>query len=117
FVLVLDDLHRVGSAEALAALPTIAEWLPDGAQLALASRHEPAMPIGRLRAQGTLLDFRAPDLAMSRGEAAAMLKLAGLDLPQEDVLILLRRTEGWPAALYLAAMSVRGRPDPHGAVE
>src|SRR5215211_1144312 len=86
FVLVLDDLHGVRSQEALAVLPAIAELLPEGAQLALASRDEPAIPIGRLRAHGRLMDLRTRDLAMSRGEATGMLRLAGLELPADDVL-------------------------------
>ena len=116
FVLVLDDLHRVRSPEALGALATLAELLPDGAQLVLASREEPALPIGRLRAQGKLVDVRARDLAMTRGEATRMLRLAGLDLTPEDVLLLVRQTEGWPVGLYLAALSLAGSPDPHRAV-
>jgi len=93
----------------------LAELLPDGAQLVLASREEPALPIGRLRAQGKLVDVRARDLAMTRGEAARMLRLAGLDLAAEDVLLLVRQTEGWPAGLYLAALSLAASPDPHRA--
>src|SRR5204862_219768 len=81
--------------------------------LALSSRREPALPIGRLRADGRLVDVRQPDLVMTRPEAAAMLSLAGLALSGDDVLLLLERTEGWPAGLYLAALSLQGRQDPH----
>jgi LuxR family maltose regulon positive regulatory protein len=54
---------------------------------------------------------------MTRREAAKMLSLAGLELPPEDVQVLLERTEGWPAGLYIAALSLRGRDDLHRAVE
>ena len=81
-----------------------------------AGRREPDLPIGRLRAQGRLIDLRARDLVMTRREAAAMLSLAGLELEPDDVLVLLERTEGWPAGLYLAALSLGGRQDVHRAV-
>jgi LuxR family transcriptional regulator, maltose regulon positive regulatory protein len=116
FVLVLDDVHRLRSPAALDALAAIADLLPEGSQLALASREEPALPIGRLRAHGQLVDLRARDLAMTRREATTMLSLTGLELPTEDVLVLLERTEGWPAGLYLAALSLEGRSDVHRAV-
>jgi LuxR family maltose regulon positive regulatory protein len=115
-VLVLDDAQRLRSAAALATLRAVAEGLPHGSQLVVASRQEPSLPIGRLRAEGRLIDLRQSDLVMTRSEAAAMLGLAGLDLPLDDVQLLLARTEGWPAALYLAALSLRDKPDPHRAV-
>jgi LuxR family maltose regulon positive regulatory protein len=111
FLLVLDDVHHLRSPQALATLRALAELVPEGAQLALASRCEPALQVGRLRGQGRLVDVRARDLAMTRREATALLSLAGLDLPPDDVQMLMDRTEGWPAALYLAALALRGRPD------
>ena len=116
FVLVLDDVHRLSSRRAVAALRTIADAVPQGSQLVLASRQEPALPIGRLRAEGRLVDLRAADLVMTRREATVMLSLAGLELPQEDVHVLLERTEAWPAGLYLAALSLGGKQDVHRAV-
>jgi LuxR family transcriptional regulator, maltose regulon positive regulatory protein len=116
FVLVLDDVHRLHARAAVKALCTIADAVPHGSQLVLASRREPALPIGRLRAEGRLIDLRQSDLVMTRREATTMLSLAGLELPAEDVLVLLERTEGWPAGLYLASLSLRGRQDMHRAV-
>jgi LuxR family maltose regulon positive regulatory protein len=115
-VLVLDDLHCLRSDDALAVVMTIADAVAPGSQVVLAGRAEPALPIGRLRAHGRLIDLRARDLAMTRREAATMLGLAGLELAADDVQLLLERTEGWPAGLYLAALSLRDRPDPHRAV-
>jgi LuxR family maltose regulon positive regulatory protein len=116
FVLVLDNAHRLRSDASLEVLAAIADHVPESSQLALATREEPALPIGGLRADGKLVDFRARDLVMTRREATTMLSLAGLELPAEDVLVLMQRTEGWPAGLYLAALSLRARPDVHRAV-
>ena len=116
FVLVLDDVHRLHSPAAADALRRIADAVPQGSQLVVASRQDPALPIGRLRADGRLVDLRQGDLVMSRREAGTMLRLAGLDLAAEDVLVLRERTEGWPAGLYLAALSLRGKHDMRRAV-
>lgn len=116
FVLVLDDLHHLRADDALAVVMTVADAVALGSQVVLAGREEPALPIGRLRAQGRLIDVWARDLVMSRREAATMLSLAGLELADDDVRVLLERTEGWPAGLYLAALALRGRADLHRAV-
>ena len=116
-VIVLDDVHHLRSAAALAIVAALADAVPPESHLVLAGRGEPALPIGRLRAQGRLIELRARDLAMTRREATRMLSLAGLDLPPADVQALLERTEGWAAGLYIAALSLRGRPDLHRAVE
>ena len=116
FVLVLDDLHHLRSPEAHGVVMAIADAVPLGSQVVAAGRREPDLPIGRLRAQGRLVDLRARDLVMTRREAVAMLSLAGLELEPEDALVLLERTEGWPAGLYLAALSLGGRQDVHRAV-
>jgi LuxR family transcriptional regulator, maltose regulon positive regulatory protein len=116
FVLVLDDLHHLRSEDALAVVMAVADAVSPGSQVVLAGREEPGLPIGRLRAQGRLIDLWARDLVMTRREAATMLSLADLELAADDVQVLLDRTEGWPAGLYLAALSLRGTPDPHRAV-
>src|SRR3954470_23303215 len=116
YVLVLDNAHCLQDRGAIDALRTIADAMPPGSQLVLSSRREPALPIGRLRADGRLVDVRQPDLVMTRREGAALPSLAGLALSGDDVLLLLERTEGWPAGLYLAALSLQGRQDPHRAI-
>jgi LuxR family maltose regulon positive regulatory protein len=117
FVLALDDVGVLAAPDALAALAAVADHLPDGSQLALAARSDPELPIGRWRAQRRLLELRSRDLAMTRREAAALLGANGLDLPADDVVELVRRTEGWPAGLELAALAVRSGPDRARAIK
>jgi LuxR family maltose regulon positive regulatory protein len=74
--------------------------------IALASRAELALPVARLRAQGLLTELRAADLAMTRAEAAALCKGAELRLEGERLDDLMRRTEGWPVAVALAAQAL-----------
>jgi LuxR family maltose regulon positive regulatory protein len=117
FVLVLDDVHTLHDAHAFDVLETIAESIPRGSQLALASRAEPPMAVGRLRAHRKVVEVRTADLAMGRSEAAALLELAGLRLGGADLDSLVGRTEGWPVGLYLAALSLRAQGGVRGAAE
>jgi LuxR family transcriptional regulator, maltose regulon positive regulatory protein len=78
----------------------------------LATRSDPMLPLARLRARGELAEVRTDDLRFGAIEADHLLNdVLGLDLPHEDVQRLHRRTEGWAAGLYLAALSLAGRAD------
>jgi LuxR family maltose regulon positive regulatory protein len=110
-LLILDDAHVVRSDALAEAVLGVLRRLPEGSQVAVASRGEPALPVGRMRGQRTLFELRAEDLAMSAVEAASLLRGAGLELEFTAVQDLLRRTEGWPVALELAALSLVARRD------
>jgi LuxR family maltose regulon positive regulatory protein len=112
FLLILDDAHIIDSPGALRVLAILVEHLPSGSQLVLASRTLPALPFGRLRAHRALLELGIEEMAMTRTEAASLLSGAGLRIGKADVSALVERTEGWPAGLYLAALSARDRPSP-----
>ena len=102
-VLVLDDVHLLANREGRDALSILAEHVPPGSRLVLAGRAAPPLRVARLRAEGRLLEVGPADLALTRPEAAALLRDAGLALGQGEVAALHQRTEGWPAGLYLAA--------------
>lgn len=109
FVFVLDDVHLVTEMRCHKIIDYLSHRLPAGCQLTLATRSDPALPLATLRAHGRLLEVRAADLALSQPEAAALLAAAGVRLSDDQVDRLVDRTEGWPAALYLAAFSLRDR--------
>jgi LuxR family transcriptional regulator, maltose regulon positive regulatory protein len=111
FVIVLDDAQRAEPASLRAAIGAGLEVLGSGGTIALASRSEPDLPIGRLRANRLLSEVRVAQLAMNADEADALLARAGVELNAEEVEALIDRTEGWPAALYLAAACVHEDPD------
>ncbi len=116
-VLVLDDVHAITSSEITGALAYMVERLPPGVRLVMIGRADPALPLAGLRARGVLGEIRAADLRFSVEEAAAYLTGAmGLPLAPAQVEALERRTEGWIAALQLAALSLRGREDVAGFI-
>ena len=86
--------------------------LPVHVHLMISSRSDPLLPLARLRARGELVEVRAADLRFTPGEVATYFNdIAGLGLAAHDIEALDRRTEGWIAALQLAALSMQGRSD------
>ncbi|HET7049513.1 MAG TPA: LuxR C-terminal-related transcriptional regulator [Solirubrobacteraceae bacterium] len=116
-VFLIDDAQSVPARALRQVATALLAQLRSGSQVALASRTQPSLPVGRLRAQRELLEIRTEDLAMSPAEAANLLRLAGLELDFASVQALSRETEGWPAGLYLAALSLRAQDDVRGGLK
>ncbi len=115
--LVLDDVHLLRNSECQAALSVLADHVPAGSRLAVAGRAQPPLRVARLRAEGRILEIGPGDLALSRDEASLLLRNAGIAVGEDEVTELHRRTEGWPAGLYLAALYLReGGPFARAAV-
>ncbi len=112
FVLVLDDVDELESRDCLDALAALADHIPEGSRLVLASRGEAPLPLARMRVEGRLLELGPPELAMSDDEAHLLVSGVGLELSRAATAALNSRTEGWPAGLYLAALSVDATADP-----
>ena len=110
-VLVLDDYHLIDEPSVHRLVTSFVDGLPPGARLAIATRADPPLPLARLRARGELLEIRAEDLRFTAAEAAALVSSTGVELSATEIEDLTARTEGWAAALRLAAISLRGRPD------
>ncbi len=116
--LILDDFHRLSSSEARDSVAWFIDHAPPSFQLVLSTRREPSLSLAALRAHGDLLELRADDLRFTSEEAESFLNARlGLSLAPEDVADLVKRTEGWPAGLYLAALSLRGVDDSHAFVQ
>lgn len=116
-VLVLDDYHAIDAPDIQGGMEFLLEHLPPTMHLVIATRADPALQLGRLRARGELTELRAADLRFTPDEAAAYLnEVMGLDLHARDIEALEGRTEGWIAALQLAALSMQGRDDIAGFI-
>jgi LuxR family transcriptional regulator, maltose regulon positive regulatory protein len=115
--LVLDDYHLVDGPDIQAGMAYLLEHLPPHVHLVISTRADPALPLARLRARGELVEIRAADLRFRLPEAATYLsEVIGLDLAVDDIAALEGRTEGWIAALQLAARSMQGRDDVAGFI-
>ncbi len=115
--LILDDFHRLSDGATRESLAWFVDHAPPTFQLVLSTRTEPDLPLAALRAHGELLELRADDLRFTSEEVDAFLngRLA-LGLMPEEVDGLLQRMEGWPAGVYLTALSLRRSADRHALV-
>ena len=115
--LVLDDYHRADAPEVAEGMTYLLDHLPANLHVVVITRADPGLPLARLRARGELAEVRARDLRFTTAEAAEYLaEVSGLAVDLADVTTLADRTEGWAAALQLAALSMRGRDDVAGFV-
>ena len=109
-VLVLDDYHLITTPAIHDSLLFLLDHIPPRMHLVLTARHDPPLPLARLRARGELAEFRSPDLRFTGDEAAGLLAaILGAAPAPEHVALLEARTEGWAAGLQLAALALQGR--------
>jgi LuxR family maltose regulon positive regulatory protein len=117
-IFILDDYHLIEAEPVNQALVFLLENLPPQLHLVIATRQDPPLSLGRLRARDQVNEIRALDLRFSESEAADFLnQVMGLNLSSEDIAKLETRTEGWIAGLQLAAISMRGNEDRVGFIE
>ena len=110
--LILDDFHRLSAGAARESITWFVDHAPRTFQLVLSTRTEPGLPLAALRVHGELLELRADDLRFTAGEANVFLNgRLTLGLIPEEVDDLVERMGGWPAGLYLSALSLRRTAD------
>jgi len=115
--LVLDDYHLIDDQGIQEGVTFLLEHLPAHTHLLITTRADPPLPLALFRARGDLVEIRAADLRFTPEEASTYLNdVMGLDLRPEAVHALETRTEGWIAALQLAALSMQGRDDVAGFI-
>jgi ATP/maltotriose-dependent transcriptional regulator MalT len=115
--IVLDDLDAVTDEESLTSIDYALPHVTPNARLIVMTRADPALSLARLRGRGELAELRADDLAFNHSEARELLVVrGGIELGDEEIDLLMRRTEGWPAALVLAGLWLRTVDDPASAV-
>ena len=116
-VVVLDDYHVISDHSCHDQVAFFLSHLPAGVQLVLVTRGDPPLPLAGLRAAGELAEVRAHELRFATVQAAALVRtVAAVDLLESDLADLVERTEGWPAGIYLAALSLRGHSSPSAFV-
>ncbi|HET6985780.1 MAG TPA: helix-turn-helix transcriptional regulator, partial [Kribbella sp.] len=116
--LVLDDYHLADGLEISRGMTYLLDHLPPQLHLLISTRADPALPLARLRARGELVEVRAADLRFTLDEVSAYLNdVTGLGLDATAIATLEERTEGWIAALGLAALSLQDRSDAAGFID
>ena len=112
-VLVLDDYHVISDRGCRDQVAFALQHVPPTVQLVLVTRADPGLPLARLRATGDMTEIRAQELRFQPAQVAELVAaVADVELAPRDLAVLAGRTEGWPAGVYLAALSLRGHPSP-----
>jgi LuxR family transcriptional regulator, maltose regulon positive regulatory protein len=111
-MLVVDDVHELASAGALAQLARLLANLPSQAHAIVSTRRDLRLRLHQLRLVGELAEIRAADLRFTEGETRDLIEASGIALSEAGAALLHQRTEGWVAGLRLAALSLAGHPDP-----
>jgi LuxR family maltose regulon positive regulatory protein len=104
--LVIDDLHELRSADALAQLESLVMRAPPELRFVLSARQEVRLGLHRFRLEGELTEIRPRDMRFTLDEARALFDAAGAELTGSAVAQLHARTEGWAAGLRLAVLSL-----------
>jgi LuxR family transcriptional regulator, maltose regulon positive regulatory protein len=110
--LIVDDFHMAGQPATAAMTDLVERWPAENAQLVLASRRDPPLRLHRLRLAGELCELRDRDLYFSLAESRDLLARFGVEVAGADLALLHQASEGWAAALQMAALSLRGSGDP-----
>jgi len=110
--IIVDDFHFTAAAAAPDMTDLVENWPAGIVQLVLAGRFDPPLRQHRLRMAGQLNEIRDRDLYFSLIESRDLLANFGVQMSDAHLALLHQRSEGWPAALQMAALSLRGSTDP-----
>lgn len=107
-ILALDDVNDIRDPDVIHLLDALLGQPLSGLHVILLTRREPSLPLAKLRMRGQVTDIRSQDLRFSAHEAAAFMQHA-IDIPlsEEAIGALVEDTEGWPAGLRLATLTLR----------
>lgn len=117
-VLVLDDYQVIHHDYIHTLVRELLIHLPEKIHVMIVTREEPPIPLALMRARNELYELRMNDLRFNREEITSFLNdLMKLDLNEEQVVQLLKRTEGWAVGIQLAALSIQEQPLRDGFIE
>jgi LuxR family transcriptional regulator, maltose regulon positive regulatory protein len=110
--IVVDDFHYAAGSAARDMIALVERWPTETVQLVLSARVDPPLRLHRLRMAGELCELRDHDLCFSQADSGELLANFGLQVTAANLALLHQRSEGWPAALQMVALSLRGTQDP-----
>lgn len=114
WALFLDEFEAVQDAAVLAMVRELAHQLPRRAHLVIGTRQPPALGLARLRVRGQLVELDAERLRFTLEETHSFFgaQAPAVALDASHLNQLHGKTEGWVAALWLAAMALDRSRDP-----
>jgi LuxR family transcriptional regulator, maltose regulon positive regulatory protein len=110
--IIVDDFHSAAGAVSRDMTDLIECWPAETVQLLLTSRIDPPLRLHRLRMSGELCELRNRDLFFSLAESHDLLANFGAEVADAELALLHQRSEGWAAALQMAALSLCSTSEP-----
>lgn len=106
-VVVLDDYQIITDPEVHGSVAYLIDNAPQCLHLVISTRLDPPLPLARHRAAGSVTEIRVNDLRLSsHGTQGLLHERFGIEISDRDAEILCERTEGWPAGIQLAGVSM-----------
>ncbi|MFC4376740.1 protein kinase [Nocardia halotolerans] len=112
-VVIVDDWHRVHDPGVHRAMEMLLDNGCHHVRFVITSRDQAGLPISRLRVRDELVELDAAALRLTEAETRQILvERNGFALTDEQVEQIHVATEGWPAAIQLVSLTLRGTSDP-----
>ena len=117
-VLVLDDYQFISEHTVHETVAYLLDHISTNMHIVIASRADPPLQLGRLRAHDQMVELRTQDLRFTPEEAIEFLnEVMRLGLSTEDIDTLESRTEGWVVGLKMAALALKGHENASEFIE
>ncbi|WP_433197717.1 protein kinase domain-containing protein [Nocardia sp. CA-107356] len=112
-VVIVEDWHRVSDAGAHRAMDALLENGCHHLRFVVTSREQSGLPTSRMRVHDELVEIGSSALRLTSAETNDILvRRNGFALTDNQVEEIHAATDGWPAAIQLVSLSLRGNVDP-----
>ena len=115
--IVVDDFHHAVPGVWRDMTDLVERWPAQTVQLVLSTRVDPPLRLHRLRISGQLCELRDRDLYFSLADSRDLLENFGVQVSTADLALLHERSEGWTAAVQMAALMLRDASNPERAIQ
>lgn len=110
FILFIDDLEAITNPEILDILQDLIDSLQDNQRIFIGTRNIQQLSLKKLELNGELIKIGAENLRFSLAEAKNFIvDQQGIDINDEHIDIIHKKTQGWIAGLRLVTLSLEGR--------
>ncbi|WP_063052079.1 serine/threonine-protein kinase [Nocardia arthritidis] len=112
-VVIVEDWQRITDAGAHRAMEALLDNGCHHLRFVVTSREQSGLPTSRMRVHDELVEIGSAALRLTEAETRQILvERNGFDLTPEQVTEIHTATDGWPAAIQLVGLSLRGNADP-----
>ncbi len=117
-ILVLDDFHEIKNPKIHKQLSYFIDDCPSFLKVVITTRIEPHLHLSDRRVKNSLTELTVRELAFDFEAFEAFIQpQLSSDLGEPALRALFTKTEGWPAAMQLAALAIKHHSDPEAFID